>query len=105
MLSPLQPPSREIDVDLLVFLERYTPDLLKWDILSFFARNPNFVGTAFKVAQAIGRAEQSVRPGLGDLVMHGLLESEPRGRDQIVYRLTRTPRLRKLVRRLRITGP
>jgi hypothetical protein len=101
MLSPLQPPSREIDVDLLVFLERYTPDLLKWDILSLFAKNPNFAGTAFKVAQSIGRAEQTVRPGLGDLVMHGVLESEQRGRDQVIYQLTRTPRLRKLVRRLR----
>lgn len=101
MPSPLQPPSREIDVDLLVFLERYTSDLLKWDILSLFAQNPNFVGTTGKVAQAIGRPEKAVRTSLGDLALHGLLETEPEGRDQIRYRLTNAPQLRALVRRLR----
>jgi hypothetical protein len=34
-----QGPGKEVDIALLVFIERYANDLLKWDLISFFAHN------------------------------------------------------------------
>ena len=39
-----QGPGKEVDVALLVFIERYANDLLKWDLISFFAHNPDQCG-------------------------------------------------------------
>jgi len=67
-------PEKEVDVDLLVFIERYASDLLKWDIISFFAQNPDLYDTADNIAQHVGRNPRAVRPELGDLVILGILE-------------------------------
>ena len=34
-------PAKEIDLDLLVFVERYVTNLLKWDLLTFFGNHPH----------------------------------------------------------------
>ncbi|MBN1995095.1 MAG: hypothetical protein JW953_20545 [Anaerolineae bacterium] len=96
MLPPLQPPSKEVDVDFLVFVERYATDLLKWDILTFFADNPNFHASAANIAQRIGRSIHSVRPELGDLVLLGILKQTKAPDDQVLYQLTEEPYLRKI---------
>lgn len=93
----LQPPNREVDVDFLVFIERYATDLLKWDILTFFAQNPESSPTATEVAQQIGRNAYSVRPELGDLVLTGVLEHTPTSNGHIKYQLTTEPALRRLI--------
>ena len=36
MSPPLQPPNKEVDVDFLVFVERYATDLLKVGYSNFF---------------------------------------------------------------------
>jgi hypothetical protein len=99
-LTPLLPPSKEIDIAFLVFVERYAPNLLKWDIMAFFARNPNLAVTAVEISRQIGRPVQGVRPGLGDLVILGLLEPQCSANGQTRYLLTHDPPLRRLALKL-----
>lgn len=93
-------PSKEIDVAFLVFVERYATDLIKWDILTFFARNPDFPIPASKTAKHLGRSVHSIRPELGDLAMLGILNQSHKQNGQTVYRLTQEPQLRKIILRL-----
>ena len=86
-------PQKEVDIDLLVFIERYANDLLKWDLISFFARNPNLYDTADNVARYVGRSPRAVRAELSDLVMLGVLEWDHLNGDAIYY-LTQRPDLR-----------
>lgn len=97
MMSPEERrgPAKEVDVDLLVFIERYASDLLKWDIISFFAQNPNSYDTADNIAHQVGRNPRVVRPELGDLVMLGILELGRLNGDHI-YQLTQRSDLRRL---------
>ena len=88
-------PEKEVDVDLLVFIERYASDLLKWDIISFFAQNPDLYDTADNIAQHVGRNSRAVRPELGDLVILGILEWGHLNGDH-VYQLTQRSDLRRL---------
>lgn len=98
--APLQPPTKEVDVDFLVFVERYASDLLKWDILTFFADHPNFRVSASKVASHIGRNVHSVRPELGDLAMLSILNREQSPGGQTLYQLTDIPRFREMALKL-----
>jgi DNA-binding MarR family transcriptional regulator len=93
----LPPPTREVDVDFLVFVERYATDLLKWDILTFFARNPNFGASASQIAQQLGRSIYSIQPELGDLALLGILEQRPGQGDETTYHLTPRPHLRRII--------
>ncbi len=85
----------EVDIALLVFIERYANDLLKWDLISFFAHNPDLCGTADHVAHGVGRDPRVVRAELGDLVMLGVLERDHLDGVQTYY-LTQRPKLRQL---------
>lgn len=97
-LQSLREPAKEIDVDLLVFVERYANDLLRWDLISLFAQNPDLYDTADNVAQRVGRNPRVVRSELGNLVMLGVLEWG-RLNDHHVYQLTRRSDLRNLALR------
>jgi hypothetical protein len=88
-------PGNEVDIELLVFVERYANDLLKWDLISYFARNPDLQDTADNVARGIGRDPRVVRSELGDLVILGVLERDHLDGDR-VYHLTQHSDLRKL---------
>jgi hypothetical protein len=87
--------AKELDVDLLVFIERYANDLIKWDLISFFAQNPDVYDTAGNVAHHIGRSLRVVRSELSDLAMLGILEWDSLNGDHI-YQLTHRPDLRRL---------
>jgi len=94
-----QHPRKDIDLDLLIFIERYATNLLKWDILTFFGRHPESQQTAQDIALEIGRSYRVIRPELGDLAMLGILNkfdnhSHPK------YRLTSNPSLRSLTLKL-----
>ena len=95
-MPPLQPPTKEIDVEFLVFVERYATDLLKWDILTYFARHPEARVPAATVADRIGRTVQSVRPEIGDLVLRRILVQFTAPDGLLVYQLTQEPYLRKM---------
>ncbi|MCK6626127.1 MAG: hypothetical protein L6R45_13255 [Anaerolineae bacterium] len=97
MELPQLAPTKEVDVDLLVFVERYATDLLKWDILTFFARNPNFSAPAAQIAQRIGRNLYLVQPELGDLALLGILEQISGSGNQMMYQLTPKPHLRRVI--------
>jgi hypothetical protein len=96
MESPLSSPTREIDVAFLVFVERYATDLIKWDILTFFARDPNFRAPASKIATRLRRSIHSLRPELGDLALLGILNQTRSQNGQTLYQLTDDPNLRKM---------
>lgn len=93
-------PNKEIDVAFLVFIERYATNLLKWDILSFFAQCPDFCVSASTVAEQIGRNVHSVRPELGDLVLLGILSQCDGNEEQSLYQLTKAADLRKMTLKL-----
>ena len=92
----LSPPTKEVDVALLVFVERYATDLLKWDILTLFADKPNFRVSVTKVANRLGRSTHTIRPELGNLAMSGILSQTQRHDGQTLYKLTSEPQLRKM---------
>jgi hypothetical protein len=95
LLQTSNAPGKEVDIELLVFVERYANDLLKWDLISFFAHNPDLCGTAEKVARGVGRDPRVVRSELGDLAMLGVLELDNLNGVR-AYSLTQHPDLRKL---------
>jgi hypothetical protein len=93
----LPSPTKEVDVDFLVFVERYATDLLRWDILTLFARNPDFCAPAAQIAQQIGRSTYSIQPELGDLALLGILEQTSGPGEQMEYQLTQKPHLRRVI--------
>ena len=100
MVTSQQPPTKEIDVEFVVFIERYATDLLKWDILTFFASNPDYCASASMVAEEIGRSARTVRPELGDLVLLGILDQCDLEDGQTLYQLTETSDLRRMTLKL-----
>jgi hypothetical protein len=96
MSSSLQTPTKEVDVEFLVFVERYATDLLKWDILTFFADNPNICASLSEIAQRLGRSIYVLRPELGDLVLLGILDQIKASNGQALYQLTTEPYLRRM---------
>jgi hypothetical protein len=97
MMAPIQTPTKELDIAFLVFVERYVSDLLKWDILTFFAHNPSFCASGTNIAQRLGRSVYAVRPDLGDLALLGILEQVQAEDGRASYRLTQEPYLRRMV--------
>jgi hypothetical protein len=99
-----QVPLKEVDVDLLAFVERYATGAVKWDIIAFFGENPYTGDTARSIAQRIGRSLDIVLPDLIDLAMVGLLE-RIKIDGAVVFQLTREQALRQttfsFVRRFR----
>ena len=79
--------SQEVDLDVLVFVERYVTNLLKWDLLSFFGNNPHVSKTAQELANYIGRNDRAIRSELGDLTFLGLLQKS-QGTETPRYTLT-----------------
>ena len=101
MLPLLQPPTKEVDVDFLVFVERYATDLLKWDILTFFGHNPDFSGSTEQLAHQVGRSSQSLRPELGDLALMGVLQQiHNPDKPEIIYQLTKDENLKRMILKL-----
>ena len=52
-VQTLDEPGKEVDIELLVFIERYANDLLKWDLISLFAHSPDLCGTAEKLLKLV----------------------------------------------------
>ncbi len=96
MILPLPLPTKEVDVDFLVFVQRYATDLLRWDILAFFAHHPDARATISQVAQHIGRSPHSIQPEIGDLEMLRILEQTQGPDDETSYQLTTDPHLRRM---------
>jgi hypothetical protein len=92
--SRRHPDDREVDVELLAFVERYATGLLKWDIVTFFGRNPHTHDTSLSIARFIGRNLRAVTLDLGDLVILGLLQ-QSRVDGEIIYHLTSDRALRE----------
>ena len=90
---------REVDLELIAFLERYASSLIKWDIVMFFAQNPYTRDTSDNIALRLGRDRKAIALELYDLALLGFLEREVID-DTPVYRLTSDAILRKLAWRM-----
>lgn len=69
-----QPIKKELDLDLLTFVERHATNPVRWDIVAFFGGNPNGQITAEAVAQQVSVPPTTVNRELDELVVLGLLE-------------------------------
>ena len=97
--SPFPPYSKEIDVELLAFIERYATNLARWDILVLFGQNPDLQENAQRLAKRLGRRSQSIEKELEDLAYLGILQTHPNGRG-MVYELVRELATQQAVIRL-----
>ena len=89
-------PKNEIDVESLVFVERYVTNLLKLDLLTYFGNNPEARKNAQEIAKRVGRSYKAVRSELGDLTLLELLQKS-KGEEQPTYQLTNNAVLRPKV--------
>ena len=89
-------PKNEIDVESLVFIERYVTNLLKLDLLAYFGNNPEIQMSAEDIAKQVGRTYKSVRSELGDLTLLELLQKS-KDNEQPTYQLTNNTVLRPKV--------
>lgn len=97
MIPSLPVLTKEVDVDFLVFVERYATDLLKWDILTFFGQNPNVRASVSKIAKSVGRSVSSIRPELGDLTLVGIVEQiSSENQEEALFQLTQSSQFRRL---------
>jgi len=98
--------SREIDVELLAFIERYATNLARWDLLAFFGRNPSICDSAHGIAAQIGRRPRIVQKELDDLAYLGLLRAHSNG-EGMRYELVHTQKTRRTVMRFarRLAAP
>ncbi len=97
--SPSRPYSKEIDVELLAFIERYATNLARWDILVLFGQNPDLHESVRHIAKRLGRRPASIEKELEDLAYLGILCAHPNGRG-MVYELDCEPGTRQAVTRL-----
>jgi predicted transcriptional regulator len=97
--TPVCSAPREIDLELLTFVERYATNLIRWDLLVFFGRNPETRDTAPHIATCLGRKLTVVNQELEDLVYLGIVNREIEG-PLCVYRLTTSANIRTALRRL-----
>lgn len=73
-MSTPEEKGKEIDLELLAFIERYANNPIKWEIVTFFGQNPYTRDSAFGIAQRLGRSPKIILPELFDLSLLGLLE-------------------------------
>ncbi len=100
MSSPIAQPRKKINLDRFIFVERYAPTLIKWDILAFFGTHPDATASALDLSRQLDRNYQVVRRNVGDLALQGMLDMIDAS-PHPVYRLTRqNPHLRDLVQRI-----
>ena len=93
-------PRKKINLDRFIFVERYAPTLIKWDILAYFGTHPEATVSALDLSQLLDRNYQVVRRNVGDLALQGMLDMMD-GSPHPLYRLTRrNPHLRDLVQRI-----
>ena len=93
-------PRKKINLDRFIFVERYAPTLIKWDILAYFGAHPEAIVSALDLSQLLDRNYQVVRRNVGDLALQGMLDMMD-GSPHPLYRLTRrNPHLRDLVQRI-----
>lgn len=97
--SPYPAYSKEIDIELLAFIERYATNLARWDILVLFGQTPDLQANAQQIAKRLGRRSASIEKELEDLAYLGILSAHPNGRGMI-YGLVCEPLTLQAVSRL-----
>ena len=96
-IDTIELPSKEIDLELLIFVERYVTNLMKWDLLTYFGNNPSMKKDAQGVAKVIGRSHKAVRSELGDLAVLDLLQKSNGDSRAPTYTLTHDRLLRSQI--------
>ncbi len=97
-------PNKEIDLDLLVFIERYATSLIKWDLLTHFGRHPDEQFSLPELARQLGRNYKSVRVEVGDLAILGVFHYFTENNEPY-YQLTTNPHVRLQIFKFTQTQP
>ncbi len=84
---------RDMDPELLEFLQLYVDSFVKWDLLYFFHENPHTIDTVENIARYAGRTPAAVHSALQELAQRRLLEETEMG-EMVVYALTPNPQKR-----------
>lgn len=91
--------SREIDVELMTFVERYATNLTRWDLLLYFGKNPDASDNVEFIANRLGRFPNMVLKELDDLTYLGILCTRQNGHG-MKYELAPLQGLRRTITRL-----
>jgi DNA-binding MarR family transcriptional regulator len=91
--------SKEIDLDLMTFVERYATNLTRWDVLVYFGKHPEASENVESIARHVGRRAGVVVKELDDLTYLGILAAQQNGHG-MVYELARRQELQRTVVRL-----
>ena len=71
-------PQEEEKGDLDEFITQVANSFVKIELIKYFYRNPNFLGTVQDLALAIGRDSKKISKGIGDLVAVGIIQKSGR---------------------------
>ena len=91
--------SKEIDIDLMTFVERYATNLTRWDVLIYFGRNPEASDSVDMIARKVGRRPTVVVKELDDLTYLGILCTRQNGHGML-YELAPLKDMRRIITRL-----
>ena len=91
--------SKEIDIELMAFIERYATNLTRWDVLIYFGKNPDASENVDTLAGRVGRRPNVVVKELDDLTYLGILCTRQNGHG-MQYELAPLREMRRTVARL-----
>lgn len=95
----IMPGAIEVDIDLFTFVERYATNLLRWDLLLHFGKQPDLDHTAVEIARDVNRSPHATLKELDDLTYLRVLTRRYTP-ERTTYRLSRRPYIRRSVTRL-----
>jgi hypothetical protein len=107
MIMPLTEPAvhratrgtAEIDLELFTFVERYATNLLRWDLILMFGKNPDGDWTAAEIAEGMNRGVFATTKELDDLTYLRVLVRRYTP-ERTSYRLTKRANVRRAATRL-----
>lgn len=97
-----QPAARgaaEIDLELFTFVERYATNLLRWDLILLFGKNPDADWTAAEIAERLNRSAVSTTKELDDLTYLRVLMRRYTP-ERTAYRLSKNTSIRRAATQL-----
>ena len=97
--QPVTRGASEIDLELFTFVERYATNLLRWDLILFFGKNPDTEWTCAEIADKLRRGTFPTTKELDDLTYLRVLVRRYTP-DRTTYRLTKRASVRRAAIRL-----
>ena len=89
----------ELDLEVFTFVERYATNLVRWDLLLFFGRNPDAQLSATEIARQVKRSASATLKELDDLTYLRVFTRRYTP-NRTTYQLSRRAGVRRAVARL-----